>query len=88
MSTNTFHPATGTSHRITAGRPPADARAAAPAPQRLTCTVPKEFVHRAALAEVLLTGRTRLSDNRFQVTAQWPRSHSFYTPIAGTHHDP
>ncbi|MET7746257.1 ScbA/BarX family gamma-butyrolactone biosynthesis protein [Streptomyces sp. NPDC005385] len=90
MSTNTFHPAPGTSHRIPAGRPPQDARPApaAPATMRLTCTVPKEFVHRAALAEVLLTGHTRLADNRFQVTAQWPRSHSFYTPLNGTHHDP
>lgn len=88
MSTNTFHPATGTAHRLPAGRPPQDAHPATPGPLRLTTTVPKEFVHRAALAEVLLTGRTRLTENRFHVTAQWPRGHSFYTPAGGTHHDP
>ncbi|MFG2313275.1 ScbA/BarX family gamma-butyrolactone biosynthesis protein [Streptomyces sp. NPDC048566] len=88
MSTHTFHPAADTLHRMPAGRSPQEARTPAPAPVRLTTTVPKEFVHRAALAEVLLTGRGKLGENRFSVTAQWPRGHSFYTPVDGTHHDP
>lgn len=49
----------------------------------LTCTVPKEFVHRAAVAEVLLTGWRRQSDTHFTVAAQWPRAHSFFTPVDG-----
>ncbi|MFI6341435.1 ScbA/BarX family gamma-butyrolactone biosynthesis protein [Streptomyces sp. NPDC050535] len=53
----------------------------------LTTTVPTEYVHRASIAEVLLTGWHRTSDHHFTVTAQWPRSHPFYTPING-HHDP
>ncbi|WP_413755283.1 ScbA/BarX family gamma-butyrolactone biosynthesis protein [Streptomyces sp. MMBL 11-3] len=54
----------------------------------LTSTVPKELVHRAAVAEVLLTGWERRADARFAVTAQWPRGHSFFTPVGGTHYDP
>ncbi|MET8746946.1 ScbA/BarX family gamma-butyrolactone biosynthesis protein [Streptomyces sp. NPDC004728] len=53
----------------------------------LTTTVPREFVHRAAVAEVMLTDWKREDDAHFKVTAQWPRGHSFFTPIGG-HHDP
>lgn len=53
----------------------------------LTTTVPKEFVHRAAVAEVMLTDWKREDDDHFKVTAQWPRGHSFFSPI-GAHHDP
>ncbi|WP_327726238.1 hypothetical protein OG250_46490 [Streptomyces sp. NBC_00487] len=51
----------------------------------LTTTVPKEFVHRAAVAEVLLTGWERTDDTRFTVRAQWPRAHSFFTAVEGRH---
>ncbi|MEU3891339.1 ScbA/BarX family gamma-butyrolactone biosynthesis protein [Streptomyces sp. NPDC029041] len=54
----------------------------------LTTTVPRELVHRAANAEVMLTGWDRLDDTRFNVRAQWPRSHSFFTPINGVYYDP
>jgi hypothetical protein len=54
----------------------------------LTSTVPKEFVHRSAVAEVLLTDWARVDDTHFRVTAQWPRGHSFFTPVAGGYHDP
>ncbi|CAM5549215.1 hypothetical protein SALBM135S_09778 [Streptomyces alboniger] len=54
----------------------------------LTSTVPKELVHRAAVAEVLLTGWERRDEAHFTVTAQWPRGHSFFTPVNGTHYDP
>ena len=84
MSTNTFRPAQDTLHRIPAAWAPESSPAARP-PVRLTTTVPKELVHRAALAEVLLTGQERYDDNRFGVTAQWPRCHSFYAPVAGNH---
>ncbi|MEU0662287.1 ScbA/BarX family gamma-butyrolactone biosynthesis protein [Streptomyces lavendulocolor] len=53
----------------------------------LTTTVPKEFVHRAAVAEVMLTDWRRTGDMRFHVTAQWPRGHCFFSPIRG-YHDP
>ncbi|WP_329289076.1 ScbA/BarX family gamma-butyrolactone biosynthesis protein [Streptomyces sp. NBC_01455] len=57
---------------------------------RLTTTVPREYVHRAAVSEVLLTGWEAatapagpdLSDV-FAVSAQWPRSHSFFTQSGG-----
>ncbi|MGA4846488.1 ScbA/BarX family gamma-butyrolactone biosynthesis protein [Streptomyces sp. G5(2025)] len=54
----------------------------------LTSTVPKELVHRAAVAEVLLTGWERRDEAHFTVAAQWPRGHSFFTPVNGTHYDP
>ncbi|MFE7134290.1 ScbA/BarX family gamma-butyrolactone biosynthesis protein [Streptomyces sp. NPDC057638] len=44
----------------------------------LTTTVAKEYVHRAALSEVFLTGWEQAGPDAFTVTAQWPRSHSFY----------
>ncbi|MEV8320932.1 ScbA/BarX family gamma-butyrolactone biosynthesis protein [Streptomyces sp. NPDC059900] len=84
MSTNTFRPAEDTLHRMPAVRAPQSWPAVRPQVQ-LTTTVPKELVHRAALAEVLLTGQERYDDDRFGVTAQWPRCHSFYAPVAGNH---
>ncbi|MEV6175435.1 ScbA/BarX family gamma-butyrolactone biosynthesis protein [Streptomyces sp. NPDC051954] len=44
----------------------------------LTTTVPKEFVHRASVAEVMLTDWDRIDEDRFTVSAQWPRGHSFF----------
>lgn len=51
-----------------------------PAPVRpvLTTTVAKEFVHRAALADVFLTGWSAAAPDTFDISAQWPRCHSFY----------
>jgi hypothetical protein len=49
----------------------------------LTTTVAREYVHRAALSEVFLTGWRKEGTDRFTVTAQWPRSHSFYTSEHG-----
>ncbi|MGW2057340.1 ScbA/BarX family gamma-butyrolactone biosynthesis protein [Streptomyces sp. NPDC001840] len=66
------------------GRPAGPAGISAPALQ-LTTTVPREFVHRAAVAEVLLTGWRRVDEARFTVTGQWPRLHCFFTPIDGLH---
>ncbi|MDK9498209.1 ScbA/BarX family gamma-butyrolactone biosynthesis protein [Streptomyces katrae] len=51
----------------------------------LTTTVPREYVHRAAHSEVFLTGWQRTGAHDFTITAQWPRSHSFYTATAGLH---
>lgn len=67
-----------------------DFRAALPAttpvvPATLTTTVPKEYVHRAAVTEVFLTGWRQTDADTCTVTAQWPRAHSFYGPIEGFH---
>ncbi|MET9479460.1 ScbA/BarX family gamma-butyrolactone biosynthesis protein [Streptomyces sp. NPDC006638] len=56
-----------------------------PSAPPLTTTVPKEFVHRAAVAEVLLTGWRRVDATHFAVTAQWPRLHGFYSAVLGRH---
>ncbi|MFF8726248.1 ScbA/BarX family gamma-butyrolactone biosynthesis protein [Streptomyces sp. NPDC015171] len=50
-----------------------------------TTTVPKEYVHRAAVAEVFLTGWRQTDTDVCTVTAQWPRAHSFYGPAHGFH---
>ncbi len=57
------------------------------APRRpaLTTTVPRELVHRASVAEVLLTGWDRVDDTRFSVTAQLPRQHGFHVTVDGCH---
>ncbi|MEV1025767.1 ScbA/BarX family gamma-butyrolactone biosynthesis protein [Streptomyces sp. NPDC050264] len=51
----------------------------------LTSTVPKELVHRASVAEVLLTDWQRLDDTHFSVAGQWPRGHSFFSPVQDRH---
>ncbi|MGX1914145.1 ScbA/BarX family gamma-butyrolactone biosynthesis protein [Streptomyces phaeochromogenes] len=51
----------------------------------LTTTVPKEFVHRASIAEVMLTDWERGDGDRFTVGAQWPRGHSFFANVDGCH---
>ncbi|MEU2420961.1 ScbA/BarX family gamma-butyrolactone biosynthesis protein [Streptomyces sp. NPDC007851] len=60
-----------------------------PALPRLTTTVPKEYVHRASLAEVFLTGCTAQDGGvRFSLTGQWPRAHTFFNSTDGASHDP
>jgi len=88
MTASTFGfegPSTG---HTTAQAAPSPLRPAEPLHGHLTTTVPRELVHRAAVAEVVLTGWRRLGEARFAMTAQWPRGHSFFTPVNGTHHDP
>lgn len=63
-------------------------RAGGPGPATLTTTVPRELVHRSAVAEVMLTGWRQVDGTRFVMTAQWPRGHSFFIPVADGHHDP
>ncbi|MEU4168917.1 AfsA-related hotdog domain-containing protein, partial [Streptomyces sp. NPDC026665] len=55
---------------------------------RLTTTVPKEYVHRASLAEVFLTSCTAHGDLTYTLTGQWPRAHPYFTTPDGTRHDP
>ncbi|KUN00474.1 hypothetical protein AQI95_34845 [Streptomyces yokosukanensis] len=86
MSASTFvmdHPIPGTL--------PARGGTAAPSHIRvphypaLTTTVPKEYVHRAGIAEVMLTGWERVDDSHFTVSAQLPRRHGFFATIDDCH---
>ncbi|GAA5075140.1 ScbA/BarX family gamma-butyrolactone biosynthesis protein [Streptomyces similanensis] len=59
---------------------------------RLTTTVPREYVHRAAVSEVFLTGweadeSTEADRYAYTVKAQWPRSHALFAREDG-HQDP
>ncbi|MFF2526980.1 ScbA/BarX family gamma-butyrolactone biosynthesis protein [Streptomyces liangshanensis] len=47
-------------------------------------TVPRETVHRASVAEVLLTDVRRVGDGRFEAAACWPRSHPTFPRGGGT----
>ncbi|MFE4171378.1 ScbA/BarX family gamma-butyrolactone biosynthesis protein [Streptomyces sp. NPDC056909] len=64
---------------------PSGTSAPGPSAPQLTTTVPREYVHRAALAEVLLTGWRRIDEARFSVTGQWPRLHPFFSAVDGLH---
>jgi 2-oxo-3-(phosphooxy)propyl 3-oxoalkanoate synthase len=55
---------------------------------RLTTTVPKEYVHRACVAEVFLTGCTADKEQNFSLTGQWPRAHTLFNSTDGSGHDP
>ena len=46
------------------------AKELAPDLPRLTTTVPKEYVHRACLAEVFLTGCTKQGETQFALSGQ------------------
>ncbi|MFF3847823.1 ScbA/BarX family gamma-butyrolactone biosynthesis protein [Streptomyces sp. NPDC002328] len=86
MSASTFRaerPAPGTPHRENGHEAPAFVTA--PRGPSLTTTVPREFVHRASVAEVMLTGWERLEESRFAVAAQWPRRHGFFAAVEGCH---
>lgn len=48
-------------------------------------TVPRKYVHRASISEVLLTGWQKISADTFLLGSQWPRTHSLYRPVAGRH---
>ncbi|KUN88673.1 A-factor biosynthesis protein [Streptomyces griseoruber] len=54
----------------------------------LTTTVPRQLVHRAALSETLLTGWRRTGEDRFSVSAQWPRAHGLHVSPDWSAYDP
>ncbi|MFD5103292.1 ScbA/BarX family gamma-butyrolactone biosynthesis protein [Streptomyces albidochromogenes] len=66
----------------------ADLSSSVEAPELFLQTVPRTLVHRAAVSEVLVTGIQRIDADHFRVGAQWPRSHSYYGPVANRWHDP
>ncbi|MEU9111532.1 ScbA/BarX family gamma-butyrolactone biosynthesis protein [Streptomyces sp. NPDC048483] len=48
--------------------------------------VPREFVHRPFIDDILVTSWRRHDDSRFSLTAQWPHDHGYFTPVHGRHH--
>lgn len=44
----------------------------------LTATVPRQLVHRAAIAETFLTDWERTGADQFRLCAQWPRAHQLH----------
>lgn len=50
--------------------------------------VPREFVHKSAHTEVLLTGWKQLGEREFEVGAQWPRDHGYWRTGRGGVQDP
>ncbi|MER5217602.1 ScbA/BarX family gamma-butyrolactone biosynthesis protein [Streptomyces sp. NPDC002838] len=54
----------------------------------MTATVPRQLVHRAAVAETFLTGWNRTAADRFSVSAQWPRAHGLHVSADRSAYDP
>ncbi|MYX06122.1 ScbA protein [Streptomyces sp. SID8375] len=48
--------------------------------------VPREFVHRPFIDDILVTSWHRRDDSHFSLTAQWPHDHGYFTPVHGRHH--
>lgn len=49
----------------------------------LTTTVPRQYVHRAAVSEVFPTNWEADGAGGYIVAAQWPRGHALFTPRSG-----
>lgn len=47
--------------------------------------VPREFVHRPVVDDILVTSWNRRDDSRFSLTAQWPHDHGYFGPDRGRH---
>ncbi|WP_105968770.1 ScbA/BarX family gamma-butyrolactone biosynthesis protein [Streptomyces geranii] len=54
----------------------------------MTASVPRQLVHRAAIAETFPTGWSRTETDRFSVCAQWPRVHCLHVSADRTAYDP
>ncbi|MFI2432784.1 ScbA/BarX family gamma-butyrolactone biosynthesis protein [Streptomyces sp. NPDC018693] len=54
----------------------------------MTAAVPRQLVHRAAVAETLPTGWRRTGADRFTVSAQWPRAHGLHVSPDWSAYDP
>ncbi|MER7155279.1 AfsA-related hotdog domain-containing protein, partial [Streptomyces lydicus] len=51
-----------------------------------TPQVPREFVHRPIVDDILVTSWRRQDDSHFSVTAQWPEEHGYFASQDGRHH--
>ncbi|MFE9555896.1 ScbA/BarX family gamma-butyrolactone biosynthesis protein [Streptomyces sp. NPDC006692] len=76
-----------TGHNALLAPGPVIVRQPAASARGLTTTVPREYVHRAAVSEVLLTNWKTDKSDCFLVNAQWPRGHALFAPTAD-HQDP
>ncbi len=54
----------------------------------MTAGVPRQLVHRAAIAETFPTGWSRTETDRFRVSAQWPRVHCLHVSPDRAAYDP
>lgn len=54
----------------------------------VSATAPRELVHRAAISEVFVTDWEERGGDAYELAAQWPRCHSFFTPPSSSHHMP
>ncbi|MDQ0937406.1 ScbA/BarX family gamma-butyrolactone biosynthesis protein [Streptomyces turgidiscabies] len=54
----------------------------------MTAGVPRQLVHRAAIAETFPTGWSRTETDRFRVSAQWPRVHCLHVSPDRATYDP
>ncbi|WP_405777620.1 ScbA/BarX family gamma-butyrolactone biosynthesis protein [Streptomyces sp. NBC_01538] len=54
----------------------------------MTAGVPRQLVHRAAIAETFPTGWSRTETDRFRVSAQWPRVHCLHVSPNRAAYDP
>lgn len=48
--------------------------------------VPREFVHRPRVDDILVTSWRRRDASHFSLTARWPHDHGYFTPVHGRHH--
>ncbi|WP_329120862.1 ScbA/BarX family gamma-butyrolactone biosynthesis protein [Streptomyces sp. NBC_01465] len=72
-----------TATTVETARPESPLKAVIASPSPLLMAIPRQYVHKAAQAEVLLCGWQENGEDSFVAPAQWPRSHSFYTPAHG-----
>jgi 2-oxo-3-(phosphooxy)propyl 3-oxoalkanoate synthase len=66
---------------------PSDSLPPGVASLRFDATVPRGLVHRAAVAETLLTDAAEVGEDRYVVAAQLPRGHVLYNDGRGRYHD-
>lgn len=66
-------------------RAPQQTHQRAPSQTLPSAQVPREFVHRPLVDDILVTSWRRLDDSRFSVTAQWPHDHGYFTVNHGRH---
>lgn len=68
--------------------PPADPLPASVPSLHFQHPVSRALVHRAAMAEVFVTGAVRTGEDEYLVSAQWPRDHALYHPDDAGYTDP
>lgn len=90
MNQRTLPPIAVPAQRQPAPEPDPAAPAATPDAAQLTFrqTVPRQLVHRAAVAEVFVVDALQAGQDHFLIGAQWPRDHALYHPDEAGSTDP